>query len=442
MPSDSQTDHPPRVEKADRACDDASRRLRVLILDEELPYPANSGKRIRALNLVTRLAERHDITYLCHRNHDESEIRPAVDHFKSCGIRPVVVDRPIPKKSGPGFYARLAFNLLSRDPYSVQTHSSPELRQALSDQLAAGEVDLIQAEWTPYAHYLRQITNVPWIAMAHNIESLIWQRYYESESNFAKRWYIKRQWKKFESFEKSVFACASRVVTVSQPDADLARDQFAASHVDVVDNGVDVDYFHPSDVQRDPNRILFLGSLDWRPNQDAVVSLLDHLFPQIVASAPAAHLDIVGRNPPAWLLERAASMTNVDVHGSVPDVRPFLWQSGQMLVPLRIGGGSRLKILEALATDCPVVSTRVGAEGLDLLPGEHYAEVPDLAGLPNASVRWITNHQEAQAAAVAGRETVIERYNWDRLADLLDTVWRNVSESAESGRSARIQVSA
>ncbi len=404
--------------------------LRVVVIDEELPYPPNSGKRIRSLNLITRLAKRHDITYICHRNHNENEIQPAIEYLENCGIRPIVVDRSIPQKSGLAFYARLAANLLSRKPYSVQIHNSRQLRKALREQLATGKVDLIQAEWTPYADCLRHVDDIPWVVMAHNIESLIWQRYHESESDFAKRWYINRQWRKFESFEKQVFAVASRVVTVSQPDADLARNQFTASHVDVVDNGVDIDYFHPAEVERNPNRLLFLGSLDWRPNLDAVASLLDQVFPRIAADAPLAQLDIVGRNPPDWLLERAASTANVDVHANVPDVRPFLWQSGLMVVPLRIGGGSRLKILEALATGCPVVSTRVGAEGLNLTPGKHFAEVSDLHDLPQAVLDWITHHKEAQTAAYAGRDRVIKQYSWDKLAERLDRVWRQVGHDS------------
>src|SRR5262249_37430137 len=149
-------------------------------------------------------------------------------------------------------------------------------------------------------------------------------------------------------------------------------DQFGVDSVDVVDNGIDRRYFEATPVRRDPKCVLFLGALDWRPNLDAVRLLLDDIFPAVRAAEPEVRLALVGRHPPGWLLERVAREAGVELHADVPDVRPFLGGAGVLAVPLRVGDGSRLKILEALATGLPVVSTRVGAEGLLLRPGEHY----------------------------------------------------------------------
>ena len=132
------------------------------------------------------------------------------------------------------------------------------------------------------------------------MESLIWQRYYETESSPLKRWYIGRQWRKFERFERRAFASAARTIAVSDEDAALARERFGADRVDVVENGVDVDYFRPDGSARNPRSILFLGSLDWRPNLDAVQRLLDQVFPQVLREEPLARLVIVGRKPPPW----------------------------------------------------------------------------------------------------------------------------------------------
>jgi glycosyltransferase involved in cell wall biosynthesis len=161
---------------------------------------------------------------------------------------------------------------------------------------------------------------------------------------------------------------------VSDNDAELARTRYGASRVAVVENGVDLDYFTPSHQPRDPYDILFLGSLDWRANLDAVVFLLDEIFPRVLASEPTARLSIVGRRPPKWLIERASALDYVQVFPDVPDVRPFLRRCGVLAVPLRVGGGSRLKILEAAACLCPVVSTPVGAEGLNFTSDVHYLE--------------------------------------------------------------------
>src|SRR5262249_42068209 len=131
--------------------------MHIAILDEELPFPMTSGKRIRTLNLLQRLATRHRLTYICHRNADRVELLTAVKHFRGLGIETIVVDRAVPPKSGPAFYARLVRNLLSPWPYSVESHASPELNLAVRQFAAANPVDLWHCEWTPYAQAMRTL---------------------------------------------------------------------------------------------------------------------------------------------------------------------------------------------------------------------------------------------------------------------------------------------
>ena len=328
------------------------RSLHVAVLDEELPFPLTSGKRIRTHNLLARLADRHRVTVLCHRNPDRDEAAAAEAAYRALGIETVIVDRTIPTKTGPAFYARLAGNLLSALPYSVATHTSPALVEAIRSYAADNAVDVWHCEWTPYAQVLRdalgdELDQTRWTVMAHNVESLIWQRYTEAEENTVKRWYIRRQWTKFERFEQWAYSAATVPIAVSPDDAHMIRERFGVQRVEVVENGVDVDYFKPQrDVDRDPEKLLFLGSLDWRPNLDAVSILLDELFPKVRETVPNATLSLVGRRPPDWLKARVASTPGVRVFADVPDVRPFLATAGMLVVPLRIGGGSRLKILE------------------------------------------------------------------------------------------------
>lgn len=408
------------------------RPLHVVMVDEELPYPPLSGKRIRTLNLTLRLARRHRITYLCHRNADAAEARQAQEYLHAQGIRTVVVDRAIPAKHGPTFYARLAANLFSPLPYSVASHTSRQLCLALRSYAATHAIDLWHCEWTPYAEALRVVRGAPRVVVAHNVESLIWQRYFENEADPVKRWYIGKQWRKFEHFERRAFAEADRIVAVSAADAALLTRSFAARRVDVVDNGVDTRYFCPAGTPRNPRRILFVGSLDWRPNLDAVLLLLDLIFPAVQACEPAARLSLVGRNPPAWLRRRVADQPGVELHATVPDVRPYLAEAGILAVPLRIGGGSRLKILEALASGLPVVSTRVGAEGLELVPGEHVTVVERPEQMAEALLATMRNPQAAVAQAEAGRQVVLQRYDWDGLADRLEQVWLKTAVAKEA----------
>ncbi len=406
------------------------RPLQVAVLDEELPFPPTSGKRIRTWNLLKRLADRHRVTFVAHRNPDKAEAERAETEFRRLGIETVVVDRSIPRKEGPAFYARLAGNLLSPLPYSVESHSSRDLARAVRRLEKERRFDCWHCEWTPYAEVLRvglgkRLPRVPWVVMAHNVESQIWQRYTDAEPNPVKKWYTRKQWAKFETFEQWAYATATRVVAVSDADARLIGDRFGIDEVDVVDNGVDIRHFVPQrDVERDPNRILFLGSLDWRPNLDAVRTLLDVLLPKVRAAVPAATVSLVGRNPPGWLRQKAAETAGVKLYGDVPDVRPFLHTCGVMAVPLRVGGGSRLKILEALATATPVVSSRVGAEGLHLVPGRHFTVSSDLTGVAEGLIHAIRRPDEAREQAEDGRRVVVKRYDWDQLSDRLDETWR------------------
>jgi glycosyltransferase involved in cell wall biosynthesis len=398
--------------------------LRVVLIDEELPYPPTSGKRIRTLNLTLRLARRHRLTYVCHRNADAEEARRAEAFFAEQGIETIVVNRAVPAKSGPRFYLRLAANLLSPLPYSVATHVSRELRQALAELARRQRVDVWHCEWTPYAEALQGIAAERRVVVAHNVESVIWQRYYETETNPLRRWYVGRQWRKFQRFEQRVLGEVESTVAVSDADAQRFRDDFGVSRVTVVENGVDTAYFQPQARRRDPTRLLFLGSLDWRPNLDGVRLLLERVFPAVKREEPSARLCLVGRNPPQALRKQVAALTDVELRGSVPDVRPYLADCGLLVVPLRIGGGSRLKILEALASGTPVVSTRIGAEGLCLEAGQDLTVVEDIDELAAALVTAIRHPEEVLAQAERGREKVLERYDWDRLAEQLERVWK------------------
>ena len=411
-----------------------TRPLRVVMVDEELPYPATSGKRIRTLNLTLRLARRHQLTYVCHRNADPEEARRAAEFFADHGIETVVVDRAVPPKSGPGFYLRLAANLLSQLPYSVASHTSRALRRALEEQARTRAVDVWHCEWTPYAEALRGIARGRRVVMAHNVESVIWQRYYETEPNALRRWYIGRQWRKYHLFERRALGEVEHTVAVSAVDARRFRQDFGIERIDVVENGVDTAYFQLQAVRREPNRLLFLGSLDWRPNLDGVQLLLERVFPVVRAVEPSARLCLVGRNPPESLRRQVAVMPGVELHGSVADVRPYLATCGMLVVPLRIGGGSRLKILEALASGTPVVSTRIGVEGLCLEAGRDLTVVEDIEDLAEALVNGIRAPERMHAQAEHGRERVLARYDWDRLAGQLEQVWMRCASEPENRR--------
>jgi glycosyltransferase involved in cell wall biosynthesis len=396
--------------------------LNVVIVDEELPYPLVSGKRIRTMGLLKRLASRHRLTYVCHNNIDAAETLRAVDYFEQLGIRTVVVERATPPRSGVGFYARLARNLLSPLPYSVTNHVSRPLIQALQQIAVTEHVDLWHCEWTPLAQALHGIPGRR-LVMAHNVESVIWQRYHETETNTFKRWYIGKQWHKFRRFEREIVQHADLTLAVSDLDRLRFEEDMGATRVDVVDNGVDTEYFHPFDTPRDPATLLFLGSLEWRPNIDGVNQLLDHVYPALGRKVPHARLVIVGRNPSEEMRRRCTDVAGVELHANVADVRPYLASASCLVVPLRIGGGSRLKILESLASGTPVISTRIGAEGLHLDAGEHFTQVETIDEMADAIITDMGDPKRMFQQASAGRQQVLRLYDWNVLANRLEQLW-------------------
>jgi glycosyltransferase involved in cell wall biosynthesis len=384
------------------------------------------------------MARRHRITFIAHRS-DEAASGARI--LREHGIETILVDRSIPPKSGLGFYARLAANLASPLPYSVASHDSQLLRRAVSRHLQTRAVDLWQVETTVLVDTLAHVNAAPKVVMAPNVESLIWQRYWEVEPSALRRWYIKRQWRKFERFERRAFAAAACVVAVSQDDARLIRDRFGGRTVDVVDNGVDRDFFSGVVGDRDLKQILFLGGFDWRPNLDAVALLLDNIFPAVRAAEPSARLCLVGRRPPEALRKRVKACDGVSLHADVSDVRPFLARSGVMVVPLRIGGGSRLKILEAMASGLPVISTRIGAEGLEIDPAKHYIAADEPATFAAAIVSYLRDARAAQEMARYSRSYVLDRYDWDALAERLEQVWFDCLENPANAAAASAQSS-
>ncbi len=402
--------------------------MKVVVVDWDVTFPMNSGKRLRTLNLMLQLADRHEITYFSRGDGNSSEGLEAQKFLTDHGIKTVFANIPVTGKKTWHYYPRLAISVFMKNPFSVNAHVSPRFAMSLQDFASTHEVDLWQLEWTPYVDMLQGISPLRTIVVAHNVDTLIWQRYHETESNPVRRWFIKNQWQKFKRYEQEVYNRTDSVVAVSEDDAVILRQQFGVEQVDVVDNGVDIASYQTVTAVRNPYELLFLGSLDWRPNLDGVRLLLEKILPGVLQQEPRVKLTLVGRNPPPWLVNRAIRMPRVELCANVPDVRPYLARAGMMVVPLRIGGGSRLKILEALASGLPVVATRVAAEGLQLTPGEDFrmADTPD--AMSESIVDWIRHPEVAQHVASKGQQVVSEHYGWDKLAEALEAAWEKTAK--------------
>jgi glycosyltransferase involved in cell wall biosynthesis len=401
--------------------------MRILVVDEEIPWPLNSGKRLRTFNLLQSLASRHEIHFVCRQHQGTENNNP--DALLRYGIQPHVVRDPILKKEGGRFYLALLKNIISPYPYSVSSHYSEVLVRKVQKLAQELQFDLIHCEWTPYAINIRKLfASHPTLVDAHNVEAMIWKRNYLVEKNLLKKAFIYLQWKKMAAFEKKFFPQFTRCVAVSQQDAEIIKESTQSNKVDVVSNGVDISYFSqsasPATSIAKAGDLVFTGSLDWRPNVDGILYFLEHIFPGFQQRYPGSVFHIVGRNPMPILFEKVNGLRNVNLAGMVEDVRPYMHQGAIYVVPLRVGGGSRLKILEAFSMELPVVATSVGAEGLDVVHRKHLLLADTPTDFIEAMDQLLQDKEQAKGIAEQGRQLVVNQYQWQVLAERLEKNWQ------------------
>ena len=412
---------PATLQWTGKAAQDTRRNLRVLVIDACLPFPPNVGRFVRTWNLLRRLAGCHKISLLCYGD-PESEAAVAA---RAAGLLLHLV-RPFPAPRGARLYGGLLASLFSRHPYPVWREYTRRYENRLRELLRDNQFDLVHCECTPYARFLGAVERLPKLVMAHNIESQILFRRAQQSRTLVERVFFGLQARRMESFEREVLRQADRVALVTELDAEQVR-AWGVQRTSLVENGVDEDQFVPLEGKCDSDEILFLAALDWYPNLDALDYLLEDIFPLVRQASPSARLRIVGRRPPAGLKERIARCPGVELVGEVADVRPFLARAAVVVVPLRIGGGSRIKILEALAMAKAVVSTSIGAEGLAVTDGVHLLLADAPSDFAARTVELLKSSEERLRLGENGRKLVVERYSWDRMARGLESAWLRAS---------------
>lgn len=392
--------------------------MNVLIVDEEVPWPLNTGKRLRTYNLLQRLQKEHTVTYLCY---GEQGVK-----LPECpNVTLITLPSPILEQKGLKFYLSLLANIASQKPYIVDRHYSKALENKALSLVTFNKFDLVHCEWTPYTENIRSLLGkMPSVLSAHNVEAQIWERYFQSETNLLKKGYIYLQWLKLIRYEANSALNYSEVSVVSDPDRGIFADKYGCKRVTVVPNGVDEQYFVPGQSAVTPGSMVFTGSMDWRPNQDGVKYFIEEIFPLIKRRIPDATFTVVGRKPPEWLVALAEQVSGVTVTGTVDDVRPYIASSALYVVPLRVGGGSRLKILEAMAMEKVVLSTVVGAEGLDVEEGKQILLRDSPMDFADAACEVLNSPGSFSSYGNAGRTLILESYTWDAIAKVMDSVWK------------------
>jgi glycosyltransferase involved in cell wall biosynthesis len=392
--------------------------LRILWLKTGPLHPLDTGGKLRTYNMLQELNRRHPVHYvsLCPPETDAATRAAAGEYSQAQTWIPWRERR----KGSVGFYAELAANLGSGLPYVIAKYRSRAMTAAVR-RLAASH-DLVVCDFlTPAVNLRGAGVELPSLLFQHNVEALIWQRLRDNARGWLKRRYITAQWRRLARFEREAAADFDGVVAVSEEDAALMRRDYALGNVlGAVPTGVDTESYQPPTGPRPPQTLVFLGSMDWLPNIEGIRWFAETGWPLLRQKHPAATLTIVGRRPTAAVRELAARDPSIRVTGTVDDVRPHLAQAAVMIVPLRVGGGTRIKIFEGMATGIPVVSTRIGAEGLAVADGEHLLLADTPAELAAAVGGLWARPGGAQRMGAAGRELVRSRFSWPKVTDVFE----------------------
>lgn len=394
--------------------------MNVLFLTGDIPYPTNTGARIRTFNLIKHAQKDAKVT-VATMVHDEGYAgRLGVLREHCAGVE--FVSKP--PSSVFEFYGGLFKSLFSSRPFIVDKHQYAPYTAKVQQLLKSGKFDLVHCDSISLAPIVMTLTTIPTLLTEHNMEAIIWQRYYEEEKAWARRWYIKQQYKKIFQFEKAACKAVDLVVAVSDEDKVRLKSQYGVDNAVVVPNGVDTDFFSPRETPVEADSIVFTGSMDWRPNQDAIYYFYETIWPRIVAKRPKAKFWIVGRKPPDRIVAMGKMDKRITVTGTVDDVRDYTARGAVYVVPLRIGGGSRLKILEALAMKKAIVSTTIGAEGLHLADGKDLilADSPDT--FANQVVSLFDDATKRASLGEHGCVTILKQYDWRSVAKLQVAAWQ------------------
>jgi sugar transferase (PEP-CTERM/EpsH1 system associated) len=393
--------------------------MRILWLKAELLHPVDKGGKIRTYQMLRAINRKHPVTYLT--LDDGRAGNEAREHAYEYASSVEVVPFRLAPRGTTRFYCELIANLTSPLPYSLSRYRSRAFRDRVRAYLSEGLIDLVVCDFlTPWVNLpdAAALYGVPIVLFQHNVEAEIWRRHTEVAGNPAARWFFSLQHERMEDYERIACRAADHVVAVSENDAGIFRRRYGAPSVSAVQTGVDTQFFDPTSfAKRLPARLVFTGSMDWMPNAEGITWFVESVWPRIRAVRPDATFSIVGRNPPTAVRALAAPGSGLDVTGTVPDVRPYLAEGSVFVVPLRIGGGTRLKIYEAMAMECPVVSTTVGAEGLPVVNGDHLRLADDAESFAAQCLDLLRNKDDASAMAARAAQYVRANFGWDAVAD-------------------------
>lgn len=399
--------------------------MKILFLTPQLPYPPQKGTALRNWGLIDGLAPRHELSLLSFRGPGQ-QVTPPRPVLDACEH---VITVPQTERS---LRARLGDMLTSRRPDMALRHRSEVYAQQLAQWLARSRFDVVQIEGIELAPYLDVIEAAeqnPLIVFDdHNCEYVLQRRVFFTDLRSPARWpgaaYSCVQWLRLRRYEAQVCRRADRVLAVSEADAEALRRLVPNLELTVVPNGIDTRQYHPqmAGTGARRNSLVFTGTMDFRPNVDAVLWFAREALPRIRAEVPDVHFNIVGQRPHRRL-DPLREDPSVTLTGWVEDVRPHIADAGLYVAPLRMGGGTRLKLLEAMAMGKAIVATRLGAEGYPVTSGRELVLADTGSQFAEGVVSLLRSPQRRAALGRTARAFVEQQYDWRAIVPLVEEVY-------------------
>ena len=405
--------------------------MRILWVKCDFLHPTTRGGQIRTLEIVKRLHARHEVHYVGYENPREPEGLKRAHEY--CA-RAYPVQLKVPPRASLAFGVQLVGNIFSSMPLSLSRYHSTAMEEQIARVRKAFRFDSVVCDFLSPAPNFPTLSDC--VLFQHNVETMIWRRHAQNATDFLRRFYFNLQAQRMFNWEKRMCLTASEVIAVSPQDAALMREMFGATTVSDIPTGVDVEFFRRPDASPRKADLVFLGSMDWMPNIDGMEYFVRDILPLIRKKLPDCTLAIVGRTPTPAIQALAERDPKIQVTGTVADVRPWLWGAKASIVPLRIGGGTRLKIYESMAAGTATVSTTIGAEGLDVKHPDNIRLADDPAEFANQCIQLLENDAERERVASAALQLVTTRFSWDVVVSQFEKLLLSAYKGEPSAQSS------
>ncbi|NJD22504.1 MAG: glycosyltransferase [Melioribacter sp.] len=392
--------------------------MKILHLSPYCPVPPNFGGALRIYHLLKGITQNNDVTFVSFGR--GNELKLLNDHFSSKVRELHIVDPP-----WTWSYRRIAqfYALWTSGSFFSLFSKSREMQKKLDEILGAEDFDIVQMEF-PIMGNFELNTDAVKILDEHNIEYDNLFRMWKYQQNSLRRVHYYREYKK--SYEEEIAACKKMDAIFVVSDRDRAILNKDVPHIPkfLIPNGVDTSYFTPQPTELEPYSMVFTGMMGYFPNYDGMLYFLDEIFPLILKKIPQAKVYIVGNSPPKCLQDRSAD--NIIVTGFVEDVRPYVWRSSLYVVPLRMGGGTRLKVLEALAMKKPVVTTSIGCEGINVVDGESVLIEDDPKEFAMRTIELLNDLAMRKILSSNGYDLIRSTYDWEIISAKMDESYQTI----------------